>query len=448
MTQHSSHTHGFAFRLFVMGLQFWWLCLATPTAQAAQSSAQLPQQPLQMLHTENGQWLLADGSPIALKGANLGNWLLPEFWMMGFPDDAVVNDQCTLEAVLDRRFGRDQRERLLKIHRDNWITQRDWDLLPRFGLNLVRVPFIWSLIEDENNPGHLRADAWHYLDETIAEAEKRGMYVILDLHGAVGAQGTEHHSGCAGKNLFWSRSDYQERTLWLWRQISQRYKDRSAVAAYDLLNEPWGSSAEQLASVVKTLYAAVRSIDKQHIILLPDHPQGIGAYGKPLEQGMFNIAFETHPYPGFFGWGKSGDPQVHRNWLQCLPDGGGVCDWKARMKNLGTALYIGEFQPWAEFEPELGGNVTRASFDRYAQLGWASSVWAYKKLSKAGGPAPVNWGLVTNARNSPLLEIDFEKSSLQTIEGFFRFFGSMEYEINEPVMRKMNSGNGNILERF
>ena len=389
-----------------------------------------------MLRTQGTRWVKADGTPVALRGVNLGNWLLPEFWMMGYPDGATVNDQCTLEAVLDQRFGRAERERLIRLSRDNWMTQRDWDLLPQFGLNLVRLPFLWSVIEDEQHPQQLRADAWRYLDGAIAQAKARGLYVVLDLHGAVGAQGTEHHSGCAGKNLYWSTPEYQQRTDWLWRQVAARYRDEPVVAGYGLLNEPWGSTAEQLAEVSRKLYASIREVDKNHVVIFADHPKGIAPYGKPAYQGMVNVVFETHPYPGFFGWAKPG-MEVHRDWLNCLPAGGGLCEWQKRLDALDTPLYIGEFQPWADIEPELAGQITRASYDRYAQLGWASSAWSYKKLSRSGGLAPVNWGLVTNAR--PLPEIDFEKATLADIESFFRSFGSLPYLVHEPVIRWMKS---------
>jgi glucan 1,3-beta-glucosidase len=400
-----------------------------------------------MLRTQGTQWVKADGGPIELRGVNLGNWLLPEFWMLGYPDTGeprAVNDQCSLERVLDKRFGFNERERLIKLWRDNWITTRDWDLIPQFGLNLVRVPFIWSVIEDAKRPFHLRADAWHYLDNAIAEAEKRGLYVVLDLHGAVGAQGKEHHSGCANQNKYWTTPAYQERTRWLWKQIAQRYKDRPSVAAYDLLNEPWGSTSTQLAAVVRTLYADIRAIDTKHIILLPDHPDGgIAAYGKPSDHGMTNVVFQTHPYPGFFGWGKP-DAQVHRNWLQCLParadGGGGVCDWQKRLAALDAPLYIGEFQPWStQADPELAGQITRASYDRYTQLGWAATAWSFKKFSRTGGKDRTNWGMVTNAEGATLPALDFEKASLKAIEDFIKLFGSLPYEINAPVMKWMTS---------
>jgi beta-glucosidase len=391
-----------------------------------------------MLRAQGTQWVRSDGRPIALKGANLGNWLLPEFWMMGYPDNAAVNDQCTLQAVLDQRFGFQERERLLKLYRDNWITDRDWDLIPQFGLNMVRLPFIWSALEDEKNPLHLRPDAWHYLDNAIAQAKARGLYVILDLHGAVGSQGKEHHSGCANQNLYWTTPEYQQRTDWLWRQIAARYRDNPVVAGYGLLNEPWGSTDVQLAEVSRKLYASIREIDTRHIIILPDHPKGIAAYGKPAEHGMHNVVFETHPYPGHFGWGKPG-ADVHKNWLQCVPAGGGLCAWKDRMAALDTPLFMGEFQPWADLDAELGGQITRASFDAYASQSWAAAVWSFKVVSFKGGKLQSNWGLVMNDEAHPLPELDFERASLHDIEARFKSFGSVPYRTRTEVMKWMKS---------
>lgn len=412
-----------------------------PTAVSPPALASTSPKPVaanSMLRTQGTRWVRADGSPIELKGSNLGNWLLPEFWMMGYGDDAPINDQCKLEALLDQRFGLTERERLIKLFRDNWITERDWDLIPQFGLNMVRLPFLWSVLEDEKNPRHLRADAWHYLDGAIAQAKARGLYVILDLHGAVGAQGTEHHSGCAGKNQYWSTPEYQERTDWLWREIAKHYKDNPVVAGYGLLNEPWGSSDVQLVEVIRKLYASVREIDQRHIIILPDHPKGIAAYGKPAEHGMHNVVFETHPYPGHFGWAKPG-MEVHRDWLHCLPKGGGICDWTSRMAQLDTPLLIGEFQPWADMEDELGGQITRASFDAYAQQGWAAAVWSFKMVSGSGGQLKSVWGLTMNAAGSPLPPLDLAKAPLSEIEQRFRQFGSVPYQTRNEVMRWMNS---------
>ncbi|MFA9218816.1 MAG: glycoside hydrolase family 5 protein [Sphingomonadaceae bacterium] len=404
-----------------------WLLWAGGVAAAA---------PLPMLHVDGPRWVDASGHPVALRGVNLGNWLMQEFWMMG-QGSAGIDDQCKLEQVLDQRFGYAQRERLFALFRAQWMQRRDWDLLPRFGLNLVRLPFIYSLIEDERHPGQLRADAWHYLDRAIAEAEQRGLYVILDLHGAPGSQGWEHHSGCAGKNQYWSTPAYQARTEWLWQQIASRYKERGAVAGYSILNEPWGTTPEQLASAMQRLYGAIRAVDAQHVIILPGHVEGIAAYGKPAEHGMHNVALEMHFYPGHFGWGQPG-AQVHADWLQCA-GGKGLCDWQARLAPLQTAFFVGEFQPWAQMGAELGGQVTRATYDAYAAAGWASAAWSYKIISNDGGQGAGTWGLVTNARDARVPAVDFNTATLAQIERLFRRFGSVPYEPQQAVMRWMRA---------
>jgi endoglucanase len=270
------------------------------------------------------------------------------------------------------------------------------------------VPFNHTLLEDDDNPKHLRPDAFQYLDYAVEQAEARNMYVIFDLHGAAGSQGREQHSGCQGRNWFWDGGDgqpasyYQDRTTWLWQQIARRYRGRSAVAAYGLLNEPWGTDAKTLATYIQSLYKAIRTIDADHIIILPGHNSGIDAYGNPANAGMKQVAFEMHFYPGIFGWGQIGYG-VHRDWLLCGPTGKtGVCEWRDRLNSLNTPFFIGEMQPWTG-QGDLGGRITRATFDRYGSLGWGATSWSYKVLTNGGGQGAGTWGMVTNAGTQEVL---------------------------------------------
>ncbi|WP_231591815.1 cellulase family glycosylhydrolase [Cellvibrio sp. pealriver] len=359
-----------------------------------------------MLKTDGTKWVKASGNQVCLKGTNLGNWLVQEFWMMGQGGNGV-HDQCTLEAKLTERFGYEEKERLIKLFRDNWIKERDFDQLQAFGFNVIRLPILWSVIEDEKNPKTLRPDAWHYIDWTIAEAKKRGIYVILDLHGALGGQTPNDHTGCSGQNKYWSTPEYQERTKWLWEQIATRYKDEPAVAAFDPLNEPWGSTEADMVTRVTELYQVIRAIDDKHIVMLPSHYGSIEGYGNPAEKGMTNVAFELHPYPGLFG-DRPNDSHfdIHRDWLKCGNDGkGGVCFWGTKLDALKTPMLMGEFQPWqgaGAGENDLGGKMGGITYDIYASYGWASTSWAYKLVSVAGGQGRGTWGMVTNEINTSL----------------------------------------------
>lgn len=391
---------------------------------------------LPRLHSQGAHWADPNNNRVALRGVNLGNWLLLEFWMMGSAmttNGGAIGDQCSLEGTLTSRFGFAEKERLMKVFRDSWMTDRDWDRIRALGFNVVRVPFLYSLIENENAPYTLRSDAWQYLDSAIAKAEARGMYVILDLHGAVGSQGFEHHSGCAGRNWYWNggngqpASHYQDRTRWLWQQIAARYRDNNTVAAYGLLNEPWGTDATTLANNEYFLAQQVRAVDPTHIIILHGHTSGIGAYGNPASRGFSNMAFEMHFYPGFFGWRDNDDPTlVQSDWLHCSPQGtGDVCAWNSQITSLQTPFLIGEFQPWAE-PGRNGGEITRKTFDIYSMYGWASTAWSYKTVQQTpqsgNGNTGWPWGLVTNTTGFG--NINVSTASAAQIESWFRQFAT------------------------
>ena len=401
---------------------------------------------------QNGAfWVDTAGKRVNLRGVNLGNWLQLEFWMMNQSmsnSAGTINDQCTLESTLTARFGQAEKERLMGAFRDSWITARDFDLIKSLGMNVVRVPFNYALVEDETRPYTLRADAWKHLDFAINEAEKRGMYVILDLHGAVGGQAGagEQHDGCVGPARMWTNNSYRDRTKWLWDMVASRYRGRTAVAAYDLLNEPWGTDAATMASFAYELAGVVRAKDPEHVIILPGHNSGIDAYGNPNARGLSNVALGMHFYPGLWGWnevqGAQNQANVHANWLHCNASGTGEsCDWNARMTGLATPFIIGEFQPWA-LTGSYGGQLTRKTYDIYNQYGWAGTSWAYKTVSFAGSNGDTGswgWGVVTNRSGGGAMgSINVSTASNAQIESYMRAFAAQALVRNESVAYWMN----------
>jgi glucan 1,3-beta-glucosidase len=102
-------------------------------------------------------------------------------------------------------------------------------------------------------------------------------------------------------------------------------------------------------------------------------------------------------------------------------------------------LFIGEFQPWAGLGAELGGQITRSTYDTYASYGWAATSWSYKLLSNNGGQGDGTWGLVTNAQLNKVPALDFNQASLSDIENLFTLFGTIPYEPQQAVMAWMTS---------
>ena len=137
-------------------------------------------------------------------------------------------------------------------------------------------------------------------------AQAAGVYVVLDLHGAPGGQSNQMHTGQADCNELWSSEEDRKRTAMVWQAVASRYRDRAVVAAYDLLNEPYGDYhtdlSQDLVRLMDQLYSAVRAVDDRHLVFLPGGLGiGIEFYGNPHRRGWHDVGFTEHYYPGLFG---------------------------------------------------------------------------------------------------------------------------------------------------
>ncbi len=376
------------------------------------------------LKVVNGKITNPAGDQVTLKGCNLGNWLIIEPWMFSMKGKGLgAGDEHGIEALLDERFGEEERERLMKIHRDSYITERDFPIIRSFGMNFIRLPFEYELLENDEKPMSLRPDAFEYLARGIDWSETHGMYVMLDLHGAAGRQNKYAHSGHADQNKFWTTPEFQERTLWLWGEIARRYANRGSVMGYEPLNEPWHGGSEALLDFTKRWYAKVRPLAPEKILVMPGMSSSIEFYGDPKDHGWKNVMFDMHWYPGIFGWGKPGI-EVHRKFLVDLEN-----KHYPYMRNLGVPMLHGECN--IVHKKSGGGRMTRIYFDRYERYGWVPAIWSYKNMSSKGGIPDNFWGMVANKQPMPAL--DLKTAPKKRIESFFRNFSTMEYAINEDL---------------
>lgn len=374
-----------------------------------------------LLQTDGHRIVDEDGDPVILKGVNLGNWLIMEMWMLGVGGN--VPDQHTFEAILSQRFGEEEKDRLMDVYRESFITERDFDIIRSFDMNVIRLPFWYRLLEDDANPFEIRPDGFKWLDWAIEQAEARGLYVILDMHGAPGAQWTEQHAGREKYNRLWSDPEYQERTVWLWKEIAARYAGRESVAGYDLLNEPWGGSQQALKSIMDRCYHAIRSVDPDHIVIFSGHFNDVRFLGKPQDNGWTNAVYTVHNYPGLFG---NGDPTIetHRQYIkQQIPSN------NQTYRALGAPILVGEFN--VVYQSAGGGEMMRRYFDLYGDYGWAGTMWSYKVLTNEGGIPDRFWGMVTNAENRP--DFDIRNWSKVVLEARLRELATMEYDVYEDL---------------
>ncbi len=376
-----------------------------------------------ILELKNGKIVDKNNQPIFLKGCNTGNWLMLEMWMLNYAGKGI-EDQHEFIETLEHRFGKEKAEELMDVYRFNWIKENDFEIIKSFGMNTIRLPFDYKLLMDsDTKPFKLKSDSWEWLDLAIKIAKEKNLYVILDMHGAPGRQSGMDHSGRVGHNKLWSNKGFQDQTAWLWKQISNRYKNESAVAAYDLLNEPWGSNEKNLKKIVLKCYKEIRKNDDNHIIIFPGHTSGIDFYQNIKSVELSNVIYTMHFYPGFFGWG-SATPYVHAEFLL-----EGLTSWVEKMDEFNSPLLIGEFN--VVLKEAGGGEMMRRYYDYYENLNWPATMWSYKVLDSKGGVGDGTWGMVTNAMD--LTEVDLKTASYSQIHDWFVSFGEIEIEIDTDL---------------
>ena len=283
------------------------LCLPAFAAESEPAEAVTGFTAEDFLTTKGQNIVNQNGEKVQLKGVNLGAWMIWEDWLCPYEDSL---DHYTVLKELTRRFGEEGAYELFNTYMDNWITEYDLDQIKEMGFNCVRVPFWYrNFYYDDNGRKILDENGeWDFsrLDWVVEECSKRELYVVLDMHGAVGYQSDAAHNGKKGDCGLYDDTEQGERyrvqTDELWTAIASRYKDEPAVAMYDLLNEPMcdvdaGEIERRINNemIYTRLYNTVRAVDEKHIITMECIWTAI-ALPQAWTKGWDNVVFQVHFY--------------------------------------------------------------------------------------------------------------------------------------------------------
>lgn len=359
--------------------------LSTVVAEAAN---------MDMLHTMGTNIVNRQSETVLLRGVNMGGWLVQESWMN------LTNAPSQSEAfhVLDERFGREVREYLFDVYEDNYLSEQDFDNIKALGMNVIRLPFAWWNILD--NDGTLKDNAFDRLDWFVARCAERGLYVILDLHAARGSQNAQDNSGDTTGCHLWDVPEYQDQTVYLWEQVAAHYQGNPTIAAYDLLNEPGGvlkmTGATQWAFFDR-MYEAIRMVDPEHIIMMEScwNPENLPA---PSDYGWENVVYQYHWYK----WDADND-----YWAQKLNVD--VKLHKTQQVNHPVPSFLGEFTLFQSME------AWKYALETYTNAGLGWTIWTYKVTGNS------TWGLY-NVYGS---KVDIYQDSAEEIEAKWRAQGEM-----------------------
>jgi glucan endo-1,6-beta-glucosidase len=187
----------------------------------------------------NRRYLDPNFKPI--RGVNLGSLFILEYWMTSDFADGIG---CTGLSEFDcvSKIGQDVANEKFQEHWRDWITEEDLDTIQSYGLNTIRIPIgYWFLESLVDGSEHFPRGGAEYLDRIVGWATARGFYIILDLHGAPGAQVTNVFTGQNNpKPGFYGSYNYERAFKWLEWMTSKIHTDEKyfRVGMIELVNEP------------------------------------------------------------------------------------------------------------------------------------------------------------------------------------------------------------------
>lgn len=309
-------------------------------------------------------------------------------------DTGVYTQKRAEEAMrANPKLTEEQIQKLYGLYMSTYITEEDFAEIASLGLNTVRINFTWMNLTTDGET--LREEAFRYLDFALEMCEKYGLYAVLDLHGAVGSQNQDFHSGDDAQFDLFGNEENRRRTAELWKTIAERYRDRKVIAGYDLLNEPRRAAGKYGGKVTTDfydeLYQAVREADENHMIFIeyftfPTHGSRVKNYD------WENVCLEYHIYN-----------KTPFSQKMCL------MFYNALHNFMGSSMpvFIGEWNAW---DSETDWNE---SMDYFESLGWSYASWAYKTNAysyKGNTGKGMNWGLFElNAEPVDLSSASYEE---------------------------------------
>jgi aryl-phospho-beta-D-glucosidase BglC (GH1 family) len=193
-------------------------------------------------------------------------------------------------------------------------TEDSYEELSALGFNSVRFYLNYGLFESDDAPYQYREEGWDWIDWNIEKAKKYGIRLVLNMHYPQGG----FQSNGNGMEL-WTNGENKKRLTALWTEIAKKYTDEPAIAAFDLLNEPFvpeksniKETFAQWQDLAQDMADSIRTVNTNHLLII----ERLNAY-KNLETGAadwnnnmngsmnffiiddINTAYEFHIYDPF-----------------------------------------------------------------------------------------------------------------------------------------------------
>ena len=324
----------------------------------------------QMLSTSGSQIIDDNNQPILLRGIGLGGWMLQEGYMMN--SNGAADTQYEFKENLIQLIGVEQTQIFYDNWLDNFVTEADIEDLANQGYNSVRLAMHYNLftlpIQDEPVEGE---NTWldkgfEMVDDLLDWCESNQLYLILDLHAAPGGQG--YDSGISDYNpdlpSLWESEFNKSKTVALWGELANRYKDEPWIGGYDLINEVnWNLGTYELRNLYIQITNAIRAVDNNHIIFIEGNwfANDFTGLTPPWDD---NLVYSFHKY-----WSYNNENSL--DWVLGIRD------------QYNVPLWCGE-------TGENSNTWYRDAFKLYEDnnIGWSS--WPFKRIETIAAPYSIS----------------------------------------------------------
>ncbi|KAH9964095.1 glycoside hydrolase family 5 protein [Russula dissimulans] len=351
----------------------------------------------------------------AVRGVNLGGWLVLEPWIKPSLFDNTGNDAIVDEWTFGQLQDYNVAQGVLVDHWNTWITEADFCAIADAGLNHVRIPIgYWAY---EVGPGEPYIQGQHdYLLRAIVWAAKYNLKVIVDLHGAPGSQNGFDNSGHRLSYPQWhSNQTNVDRTNRILAQIAAELSNvTNVVPIIAPLNEPAGFDGQQVLDVARQYwydsYQSIRypsgaSQPSNVVTLIHDAFQPLSYWDNFMPRGQYpGAAMDTHIYQMF---SDEGAAQTDAQHIQSACNNTGrlsdfnqnqmwtiVGEWTPAMTDCAKYLngrgvgarYDGSFSPGAKSYGSCTGKSGQGStfsqdYKTFLRKTWEAQVITFEKGS-------------------------------------------------------------------
>lgn len=296
-------------------------------------------------------------------------------------------------------------------HFDSFIGEQDIKQIASWGMDHVRLPIDYPVLEDDDTPFKYKEDGFKYVDKCIQWCKKYGLNVILDLHRAPGFSFSTLEENRLFDDVF-----LQERFIKLWQYFAKRYIAEKDNVAFELLNEVVEPTSDRWNTLAHRTVEAIREIDQDRIVIvggnsynsiftlkeiqLFDDPNVVYTfhYYEPLlfthqKASWVNICAEFNQgqeYPGRFVGLKEflRKRPEYKGWESQLEV---INDRRLMEKNLkvaeefinstGKELYCGEYGVISDAPLQSRINWHRDFVELTKKLNIGRACWSYKQMN-------------------------------------------------------------------